>query len=204
MRRATTKVQVYQTNKRHLIIYWKKLCRKFNSLNIWNYGYYLLFIHSLSILNYGYLTLLFIRLIYGPWDCISQNDSVNVGARLLSFFSSKKTRWASKALKYLVFSVASMKQLLYKAKHPIQYNILEWNNWIPLKVNAVAYKAFQNLLSTSDYLIKRSILFGFGNLHDCTMARKSGDHVLTSWYICCEWCDNASVCGIISNSLMLD
>ncbi|XP_076954098.1 uncharacterized protein LOC143628370 [Bidens hawaiensis] len=76
-----------------------------------------------------------------------------------------------------------MKKLLYKVNPSIQSSILEWNNWVPLKVKAISWRALHNHLPISENLIKRSILYSPDICVCCTTAGESVDHIFASCYV---------------------
>ncbi|XP_076905355.1 uncharacterized protein LOC143561096 [Bidens hawaiensis] len=104
---------------------------------------------------------------------------------LLYYFRFKggedKWVWGGEALDS--FSVATMKKVLYRVDPPCSKSILEWNSWMPMKVNAIVWRAIQNRLPTYDNLIKRKILFGPDICCNCLAASESVDHIFASCYV---------------------
>ncbi|XP_076920725.1 uncharacterized protein LOC143581927 [Bidens hawaiensis] len=81
------------------------------------------------------------------------------------------------------FSVASMKKLLYRVDPPCPKSILKLNNWVPMKVNVIVWRALQNRLPNSDNLIKRKMFFGPDIYSNCLAAEESLDQIFTSCYV---------------------
>ncbi|XP_076946644.1 uncharacterized protein LOC143618241 [Bidens hawaiensis] len=132
-----------------------------------------------------------------PMYGVAVNELIEI-LDLLYYFRFKggedKWVWGGEALDS--FSVATMKKLLYRVDTPCPNSILDWNSWVPMKVNAIVWRAIQNSLPTCDNLIKRKILFGPDICCNCLAAGESVDHIFVSCYVACvvwqrigRWCN---------------
>ncbi|XP_076903909.1 uncharacterized protein LOC143559116 [Bidens hawaiensis] len=132
-----------------------------------------------------------------PMYGVAVNELIEI-LDLLYYFRFKggedKWVWGGEALDS--FSVATMKKLLYRVDPPCPNSILDWNSWVPMKMNAIVWRAIQNSLPTCDNLIKRKILFGPDICCNCLAAGESVDHIFVSCYVACvvwqrigRWCN---------------
>lgn len=112
-------------------------------------------------------------------------------------FKEGDDKWKWGGDKSGLFSIASVKKLLYQALPLPPKRILEWNSWVPLKVNVFAWKALQDRLATTDNLIKRKVIVGPGICSCCMASTESVDHVFTSCYVASVvWQSISSWCNI--------
>ncbi|XP_076881023.1 uncharacterized protein LOC143529018 [Bidens hawaiensis] len=125
------------------------------------------------------------------------NELMGLLGKLYDFrFKGGEDKWVWGGDGSVSFSIASIKKLLYQATPLPSKKILEWNSWVPLKVNALAWRAIQDRLPTIDNLIKRKICFG-PNICNCCMASvETVDHMFTSCYVVIVWQSISTWCNI--------
>lgn len=88
-----------------------------------------------------------------------------------------------------------VKRVLYNFNPVTGHICLEWNNWVPLKVNMFCWKALAYRLPTFDELQKRGIVSGLGICSCCFSNNETIDHLFTScllasviWQHIWAWC----------------
>ncbi|KAJ0536351.1 putative reverse transcriptase zinc-binding domain-containing protein [Helianthus annuus] len=81
-----------------------------------------------------------------------------------------------------IFSVASMKKMLIQVETRNYNNIIEWNSWIPQKINIFGWKLLQDRLPTKDNLAKRNIQMDLNTCYLCNSENETADHLFTSCF----------------------
>ncbi|XP_076941933.1 uncharacterized protein LOC143611641 [Bidens hawaiensis] len=124
------------------------------------------------------------------WDWkrlnLSQNEAIEFSECLnlvqQASFSNTPDRWVWPNDPSGVFSVNSMKKILFNISNPSAPFILKWNSWVPKKVNIHVWKAEMDRPSTLVALSKRNIEVGPVKCRLCGDYEESSDHLLTSCY----------------------
>ena len=116
---------------------------------------------------------------------------------LLQNFSASNTddKWVWDGGTSEVFSVANCKSLMRIGRDASRPHNMQWEGWVPIKVNMVSWRAEFDRLPTRDALVKRRI-----NIVDvacplCEAANEEINHLFAGcgysfgvWNYICRWC----------------
>ncbi|XP_076889528.1 uncharacterized protein LOC143540314 [Bidens hawaiensis] len=96
-----------------------------------------------------------------------------------------------------IFSTESCRSMVKNGSNITNVFVMEWNTWVPLKVNLFGWKAEMERLPTSDELHKRAFLESTNICPLCEDVLESVEHVLISCYVASVvWQFISSWCGI--------
>ncbi|KAL4585024.1 hypothetical protein LXL04_009637 [Taraxacum kok-saghyz] len=99
------------------------------------------------------------------------------------FRKSQVDTWVWKTGTDGEFSVKSIRRLWESSKYPELDYKHWWNNWVPLKVNFLCWRAVLNRLPSKQELKKRQVPIPSTNCAICNMAEESCEHI----FIQCSW-----------------
>ncbi|KAK1420794.1 hypothetical protein QVD17_22660 [Tagetes erecta] len=119
-------------------------------------------------------------------QCINQLNQVQI--------TSGKDQWLWTKDVSGIFTVSSMKTILLGT--PLQNNfILQWNSWVPIKVNIFGWRAEKDRITTSTALITRGIHLESHECKLCEGYEETAEHLLVScfvahmvWQFVSAWC----------------
>ncbi|KAL4570624.1 hypothetical protein LXL04_026282 [Taraxacum kok-saghyz] len=109
--------------------------------------------------------------------------------------SNEVDTWVWKTGTVDQFSVKSIRSLWESSKYPeLEYKHW-WNNWVPLKVNFLGWRAVLNRLPSKQELKKRQVTIPSTNCDLCNMAEETCEHILIQcswteeiWALVRDWC----------------
>ncbi|XP_076924258.1 uncharacterized protein LOC143586649 [Bidens hawaiensis] len=81
------------------------------------------------------------------------------------------------------FTTKSCREQCAKNSHSHPIYVMDWNNWVPLKVNLFWWKAEMGRLATSDALFQRNAIDEIKWCPLCEDERESVDHIFLSCYV---------------------
>ncbi|KAK1424017.1 hypothetical protein QVD17_19328 [Tagetes erecta] len=114
-------------------------------------------------------------------------DLINLVANPIISQHEDKWVWVNDASE--IFSVASMKNFLFKARNNTTPFTMEWNSWIPKKLNIFMWQAEQERIQTRVGLSIRHVQIDSTNCAICDVLPESANHLL------CD-CDRVLVSGM--------
>ncbi|PWA52220.1 RNA-directed DNA polymerase, eukaryota, Reverse transcriptase zinc-binding domain protein [Artemisia annua] len=131
-----------------------------------------------------------------PATVVEISEFQDLGEMLQNFSASNTDdKWVWDCGTIEVFSVANCKSLMRIGRDASRPHNMQWEGWVPIKVNMVSWRAEFDRLPTRDALVKRRI-----NIVDvacplCEAANEEINHLFVGcgysfgvWNYICRWC----------------
>jgi hypothetical protein len=131
-----------------------------------------------------------------PTDLVERREFDDCSLLLMQFqLRSSPDKWAWPNDNSGRFSVASMRKLIFDAKVVSAPFILDWNSWVPKKVNIFAWRARLDRLPSRVSLTNRNIQIDSIDCRLCGVEQETTSHLLVScqvatwvWHFIGSWC----------------
>ncbi|XP_021975366.1 uncharacterized protein LOC110870498 [Helianthus annuus] len=126
-----------------------------------------------------------------------QNMSLELFAATLG---NGEDRWSWELDDSGNFSVKSLKRCLQSARFSDLGNDFVWNNWIPTKVNFLAWRLSLDRVPTLAALAYRNVVMGETRCRICVLLDEEADHLFVGcelaqhvWNFVSQWCKISSI-----------
>ncbi|KAF5808150.1 putative RNA-directed DNA polymerase [Helianthus annuus] len=111
-------------------------------------------------------------------------------------------RWSWSLEESGMFSVKSLKNSIQAARFTDLGNEFEWNNWIPIKVNFLAWRLSLDRVPTLVALARRNVIVGEIRCKICGLYDEDVDHLFVGcelaqkvWDLVSKWCKISGIYG---------
>ncbi|XP_022031774.1 uncharacterized protein LOC110932826 [Helianthus annuus] len=128
-----------------------------------------------------------------------QTLTSELGAAVLG---NGEDRWSWSLEESGMFSVKSLKNSIQAARFTDLGNEFEWNNWIPIKVNFLAWRLSLDRVPTLVALARRNVIVGEIRCKICGLYDEDVDHLFVGcelaqkvWDLVSKWCKISGIYG---------